>query len=103
MGDPAVADPSDLPQQVADERPFEPTDAPRELNLDIDSDFIDVVLPYPKDEYVCPACQQSIPTRKQITLSKPARFAHLLNDIMKCPHCTFIFSYKTTTTRVLRS
>lgn len=76
--------------------------SPREMNLDVD-EFIEVAVPYPHDEYICPSCQKPIETRKQIMLSKPARFAHMLNDVMKCPHCGIIFSYRTTVARVLRT
>lgn len=55
---------------------------------------------YDHDEYICPSCQQPIPTRRQYTLSKPARYAHLLNDIQKCPWCSFYFSYRQGTARV---
>jgi hypothetical protein len=61
----------------------------------------EVQLPYGGDDYVCPGCQSRIPTRKQIRLSKPARWEHLLNDVLKCPFCNFIFSPKTQTARVI--
>ena len=77
-------------------------EGPRELDLTVPSDFVEVPIPYGQDEYICPSCGQAIPTRKQINLSKPARYAHMLNDVMKCWQCSFIFSYKTTTVRVLK-
>lgn len=45
-------------------------------------------------DYLCPQCEQLIPTRKQRLLAKPAKFANVLNDIHRCPHCQFIFSPK---------
>lgn len=44
------------------------------------------------NEYRCPACENPIPTRKQIRLSKPAKYEGALNDIFKCPTCNFLFS-----------
>lgn len=61
----------------------------------------DVPLPYNGDEYVCPSCGLSIPTRKQIRLSKPARWEQALNDVFKCPFCNYIFSPKAATAHVL--
>lgn len=40
---------------------------------------------YPDEEYLCPACEQRIPTRMQVRLAKPARYAERLNDVLKCP------------------
>ena len=34
----------------------------------------EVAVPFNGSEYVCPSCEQPIPTRKQIRLSKPARW-----------------------------
>lgn len=45
-------------------------------------------------DYLCPQCERLIPTRKQRLYAKPAKFAHVLNDIIRCPHCEFIFSPK---------
>lgn len=45
-------------------------------------------------EYVCPMCEQSIPTRKQIRLAKPKKYETVLNDVFKCPFDNFIFSPK---------
>lgn len=73
----------------------------RELDL-TNFEFVEVPIPYGHDEYTCPSCGKPIPTRRQINLARPARYAHLLNDVQKCPHCSFIFSYKTVTARVLR-
>lgn len=50
--------------------------------------------PLSGNRYVCPNCCKAIPTRQLVTLAKPPRFQHLLNDIIKCPHCNFMFSYK---------
>jgi DNA-directed RNA polymerase subunit RPC12/RpoP len=52
----------------------------------------EVPVPFNGSEYICPACEQSIPTRKQIRLSKPARWEGALNDVFKCPYCNFLFS-----------
>ena len=52
-------------------------------------------------EYTCPACEQGIPTRRQIRMAKPAKYEHVLNDLFKCPFCNFIFSPKSRAT-VLR-
>ena len=52
-------------------------------------------------EYLCPACETAIPTRRQIRLNKPAKYEALLNDLQKCPFCNFIFSWRSEAT-VLR-
>lgn len=78
-------------------------ETPRELSLLVDQEFVEVSVPYGAAEYTCPGCEHPIKTRSQIHMAKPARFAHLLNDVQKCPHCGIIFSYKLTTVRVLRS
>lgn len=52
-------------------------------------------------EYVCPNCERAIPTRKQIRLAKPAKHEHVLNDVLRCPFCQFIFSPRSEAT-VLR-
>ena len=52
----------------------------------------EVPVPFTGSEYVCPSCDRAIPTRKQIRLSKPARWEQSLNDIFKCPWCNFVFS-----------
>lgn len=51
-------------------------------------------VPYTGDEYVCPNCERTIPTRKQRNMAKPSKFAHLLNDVQRCPWCSFAFSYR---------
>ncbi len=70
-------------------------------SLDLHEDAVRVTLAYPEQEYRCPACERSIPTRKQIRLAKPAKYDHLLNDVHKCPWCNFIFSPKVTTATLL--
>jgi protein-disulfide isomerase len=60
-----------------------------------------ITLPYPEPEYRCPACERSIPTRKQIRMAKPAKYDHVLNDVLKCPWCNFIFSPRVTAAVVL--
>lgn len=50
--------------------------------------------PYRGNEYVCPNCRSVIPTRKIALMAKPPRFAHLLNDIIRCCYCNFLFSYR---------
>jgi hypothetical protein len=62
--------------------------------LHLDDSAREVAVPYAGSEYLCPNCEQHIPTRKQINLSRPAKYAHVLNEIMKCPFCMFIFSYR---------
>lgn len=57
---------------------------------------MEVPVPYPGPEYVCPNCERKIPTRKQQNMAKPAKYAHALNDVMKCCWCSFIFSYRST-------
>lgn len=46
------------------------------------------------NEYVCPNCLEAIPNRRVIYLAKPPQFAHLLNDVIRCPRerCRFVFS-----------
>lgn len=70
--------------------------------LHLDDRAVEVSVPYAEQEYRCPSCERSIPTRKQNTLAKPARYAHLLNDVQKCPWCSFLFSYRTSKAVVLR-
>lgn len=54
----------------------------------------EVSVPYPDPEFLCPNCEKTIPTRLQRNLAKPARYAHRLNDVQKCPYCSFVFSYR---------
>lgn len=61
----------------------------------------DVPIPFPKKDYLCPSCEQPIPTRRQIRFGKPPRFEHLLNDVQKCPWCNYLFSYATVTAHVI--
>lgn len=56
----------------------------------------EVPVPFNGSEYVCPSCEQAIPTRRQIRMSKPARWEQALNDVFKCPFCNFVFSPKLT-------
>lgn len=62
--------------------------------LHLDDGAREVSVPYAGKQYLCPNCEQHIETRKQINLAKPAKFAHLLNEVQKCPYCSFIFSYR---------
>lgn len=62
--------------------------------MSLDENVEDIPVPYPGSEYKCPNCEQDIPTRKQIPLAKPAKYSHILNDVQKCPFCSFIFSYR---------
>jgi hypothetical protein len=78
----------------------EPGSPSSELGF-IDEAARDVPVPYGSAEYKCPSCEQSIPTRKQIRLAKPAKYEHALNDILKCPYCFFLFSPRSKAT-VLR-
>jgi len=52
----------------------------------------EIAVPFAGSEYVCPECEASIPTRKQIRMAKPTKYEGQLNDVMKCPFCNFIFS-----------
>jgi hypothetical protein len=54
----------------------------------------EISVPYSGTEYTCPSCEMKIPTRKQRPMSKPAKYAHMLNDVLKCPYCSFVFSYR---------
>lgn len=56
----------------------------------------EVPVPYQGSDYICPSCEQPIPTRKQIRMAKPPRWEHALNQIFKCPYCNFIFSPRLT-------
>lgn len=58
----------------------------------------EVPVPYQGSDYVCPSCEQPIPTRKQIRMAKPAKYEHALHDVLKCPWCNFIFSPRQTAT-----
>lgn len=103
--DPSVAEAPTVEPEVADDPAELAEVVTAELDLtDQSFEFVEVRQPYGRDMFLCPQCEQPIATRKQQTLAKPARFAHLLNDVMKCPNCAFIFSYKlvTTTARVIR-
>lgn len=62
--------------------------------LFLEGSATEVSVPYTGREYICPDCRKPISTRKQINMTKPADYAHLLNDVQKCPHCSFIFSYR---------
>ncbi len=44
------------------------------------------------NEYVCPQCEKSIPPLRTVFLSKPPKYSHVLNDVIKCANCKFIFS-----------
>jgi hypothetical protein len=67
--------------------------------MNLHEDAREVPIPFGGgSEYTCPSCEQTIPTRKQIRLAKPAKFEHLLNDILKCPFCNFLFSPRSTAT-----
>lgn len=79
-------------------------DEPRPREIDLDA-FYEVPIPYPRDEFMCPSptCGRSIELRKQIILAKPARFAHELNDVLKCPYCGIIFSPRIQYARVMRT
>lgn len=70
--------------------------------LHLDDRAVEISVPYMGVEYRCPSCETSIPTRKQNPMAKPAKYAHMLNDVMKCPFCNFIFSYRSKAV-VLRS
>lgn len=71
-----------------------------ELSL-VDDRAREVPIPYGGgSEYLCPACEQHIPTRRQIRLSKPAKYETTLHDVLKCCYCNFIFSPKSTATVV---
>jgi DNA-directed RNA polymerase subunit RPC12/RpoP len=61
-----------------------------------------VTIPYPSRLYECPECKREIPTRAQIRLAKPARHEHELNDVLKCPYCSILFSPKANIATVLR-
>ena len=51
-----------------------------------------VPVPYGRgNDWVCPACEQIIPPTQVRFLGKPPRYAHLLNDVIRCT-CGFIFS-----------
>lgn len=62
--------------------------------LHLEDSAREIAVPYAGTEYVCPSCEQPIPTRKQINLARPAKYSHVLNEIQKCPFCMFIFSYR---------
>jgi hypothetical protein len=62
--------------------------------LSLNEDVEEISVPYNGQEYVCPNCEQSIPTRRQQYLARPAKYAHILNDVQKCPFCSFVFSYR---------
>lgn len=52
-----------------------------------------VSMPYIGEQYICPNCEKEIPTRKQRNMAKPAKYAHLLADVQRCPFCSFTFAY----------
>lgn len=64
------------------------TEAPPKQVLDPDAPPVLFV----GNEYVCPNCRAIIPTRKIVLMAKPPRFAHLLNDVIRCCYCNFIWS-----------
>lgn len=70
--------------------------------LELLSDARHADTPIRGSEYVCPSCENPIPTRKQIRLAKPAKYEDALNDVLKCPTCNFIFSPRNIATVVSR-
>jgi len=79
-----------------------PTGVEEASTLDLNETARRITFPYPEREYRCPACERSIPTRKQQRLAKPAAYDHLLNDVFKCPWCSFIFSPRRESATVLQ-
>jgi hypothetical protein len=73
-----------------------PTEGSPTSELALLEEAREVPVPYSGSEYVCPSCEQAIPTRKQIRLSKPALWERALNDVFKCPYCNFVFSPRST-------
>jgi hypothetical protein len=59
-------------------------------------------VPYVGTEYVCPSCEMPIPNDKLLILKKPPRYAHLLNDVFRCPECRLIFSYRSRAVAITR-
>ncbi len=62
----------------------------------------DAAVPFVGNEYVCPNCHGIIPTRLLRTLNKPPQYAHLLNDVIRCAFCDFVFSYRGSHLRTAR-
>lgn len=58
--------------------------------------------PWPFDEFICPACERDIPTRRQIRMAIPTKYEHVLNQVLKCPWCNFIFSPRRVEAKALR-
>jgi hypothetical protein len=81
---------SDTPDDAAPRTP--PGNRTSELMLAEGAERVTV--PFAGKEYICPACEEPIPNRRIIYLGKPAKYAHVLNDVLKCPRsvCRFIFS-----------
>ena len=79
-------------------RPFEPEPEPESGVIFGDH----VVLPWGFDEFTCPSCERTIPTRKQIRMAVPAKWEHLLNQCFKCPYCNFIWSPRRIEAQVFR-
>lgn len=86
-------------EQFAEAHKGEPIPAmgPRISELALAEGAQRVTIPYGGGtEYICPACEQPIPNRRIIYLGKPAKYAAVLNDVLKCPRsqCRFVFSYR---------
>lgn len=56
----------------------------------------DVPVAYPYSQYVCPKCQRTIHHKEVRTLGRPPQQQAQLNIVLRCPHCRYFFSPKTT-------
>jgi len=63
-------------------------------NLRLRHDAREVSVPHVGVNWVCPNCEAEIPPAQILVTGKPARYEHLLNTIYRCPHCRFLFSYR---------
>lgn len=44
------------------------------------------------NDYVCPNCEKTLRPTATYFLSKPPKYRNLLNDVIRCSECSFIFS-----------
>lgn len=60
-----------------------------------------VAVPWRGNRWVCPHCEVEIEPLDLLFYGKPPKYADLLHDIIKCPHCLCAFAPRSEAT-VLR-
>lgn len=72
------------------------------IDVSILDDIQQVATPYPRPDYICPACEKPIPTHMQRRMNVPAKYEHELNQCFRCPFCRFVFSPKVGTVTLIK-